>query len=438
MKKISILIPGILLCMNGMAQNSKVTSAKMHLDTYASQRDTTELAAAKQSIDDAAINEKTQDEPKMYLYRGEVYNVLFKIHLDNMVTKLVAAGNKDMNKATSQAYTNIDTTTICIAANSFVKVLQLAPKDYYADEAKEKQNLPTCIVFLENKALRDYNAAKYTSSLALYQKIISIFLVLNPNDTTKTYKENIEMAANSADNAGNTTSALAYYQKMIDMKYDGAVPYHSLSVMYLKQKDSAKAWDYIEKGRAQYPDDLNLIITETNFYITKHDYEKAEGNLTLTINKVQKRPDRNKNKALLASLYTNLGGIYDHKANPKDAQGNDLAKPADYDSLFAKADSNYSRALVITPDNFDVLFATGALFFNRAIPITKQANDLPLSAKEKYDKLMDKAKTYFLEAQPYFERAYKVNPNDQSNANALKEVYASTGQTDKADAMNKK
>jgi tetratricopeptide (TPR) repeat protein len=229
--------------------------------------------------------------------------------------------------------------------------------------------------------------------------------------------------------------ALMYYQKMIDLKYGGAAPYRSLASMYLKQNDSTKAWDYIEKGRTQYPDDLPLIITETNFYIVKHDYVKAESNLTLTINKVQQRADKDKNKALLTSLYTNLGGIYDRKANPKDIQGNDLPKPADYDSLFAKADSNYSRALGITPQSFDVLFAMGALYFNRAIPITKQANDLPLNATEKYNKLMAQAKVYFTQAQPYFEKAYAINPNDVSNANALREVYSSTGQDDKAAAI---
>lgn len=105
---------------------------------------------------------------------------------------------------------------------------------------------------------------------------------------------------------------------------------------------------------------------------------------------------------------------------------------------FAKADSNYNKALAISPDNFDVLFATGALFYNRAVPITKQANDLPLNATDKYNKLMDQAKVYFLQAEPYFERAYKINPNDASNANALMEVYASTGQNDKAEAIKNK
>ena len=422
--------------MQGWAQNSKVTSSIMHINQYISGHDTNEIIEAKEAIDEAAVNDKTKDEPKMYLSRGEVYVIYFGIRLNSIVSKLALSGNKNIDKARNEAYIDIDTNTICIAANSFIKVLELAPKDYYSDEAKEAQNLPTCRVYLENKALREYYASKYSVSFALYKKVLSICKILNITDSI--YKENVEMAANSADEAGDNASALMYYQQLMDLKYGEAAPYRSVAAMYLKQHDSAKAWNYIEKGRALYPDDLSLIITETNFYIVQHNYEKAESNLTLTISKVERRPDKDKNKALLASLYTNLGGIYEHKANPKDAKGNDLTRPADYDSLFAKADSNYSKALAIAPDNFDVLFAAGALYYNRAVPITKQANDLPLNATDKYDKLMAQAKAWFLQAQPYFERAYKINPNDASNVNALTQVYANTGQNDKIEAMKNK
>jgi tetratricopeptide (TPR) repeat protein len=433
MKKISVLLLGIAISLQGWAQNSKVTSAVMHMEAYGSQRDTTELAAAKAAIDEAAVNDKTKDEPKMYLYRGEVYVTCFSVRLNSMESKALTAGAKDVGKVAADAYTNMDTNTICVAVNSFVKVLQLAPKDSYADEAKDKPNLPAAISYLENKALMEYKVGRYTTSLALYQKVLTAFTALNISDST--YSQYVEYCAISAQSAGNNALALTYYQKLIDLKYDKATPYKSVSNIYLKQNDSAKAWDYIEKGRAQYPDDLSLIITETNFYITRHNYEKAEGNLTLTITKVQQRPDKDKNKALLASLYSNLGGIYDHKANPKDASGNDLPKPANYDTLFANADSNYSKALAVNPNDFDVLFARGALYFNRGVPIAKKANDLPYSAKAQYDKLLNEAKGYFLQAQPYFERAHKVNPNDAANTNALMAVYGSTDQTDKAAAL---
>jgi len=440
MKKISVLFIGVAFCLNVQAQNNKVTSAKMHLDEFNTHGDSTELSAAVEAINDAAVNDKTKDEPKMYLYRGEVYLRYFSVRLNALVKKVIlsqpANDMKAISKATGQAYTQIDTNSICIAANSFIKVLQLGSKDYYADEAKEQPNLPTCLIHVQNKALQEYNATRYASALSLYKKAITIFQLLNITDST--YKENIEMAANSASSAGNTAEALVWYQKMMDLKFGGAIPYHSIAIMYLKQKDSAKAWDYNEKGRAMYPDNIELIIFETNFYLIRHDYAKAEGNLMLSINKLEQSPDRDKNKVVLSSLYSNLGNIYDHRANPRDDKGNDLPKPANFEELFAKADSNYAKALEITPDNFDVLYVMGALYFNRAVPITKQANDLPLNATDKYNKLMAQAKECFLKAQPYLEKANKIKPDDAANNNALMQVYANTGQNDKIEALKAK
>lgn len=410
----------------------------MHLESYSSQQDTSELALAKQSIDDAAVNEKTKDEPKTYLYRGEVYMAYFTQHLSDLVSKAIkVSGAKNANQARSDAYSNIDTNTICVAANCFMKVIQMVPNDYYAEEAKQGQNLPTCLIHLENKAPREYSAGRYASALALYQKILQVSALLNKT-TDSAYKQNIEAAALSADAANNTAVALTYYQKLIDLKYGGAMPYRSLMNMYNKQNDSAKVWDYMEKGRAMYPNDLSMIITETNFYLTRHEYDKALNNLTSAIKQVEASPDKNKQHTeLLSSLYQNLGGIYDRKAFPKDAKDNDLPKPADFDSAFAQADTNYGNALAVNPDNFDVLKARGALYFNRAVPIIKQANELPINATDKYNKLMALAKVYFLQAQPYLERAYKIKPGDIENANALKNVYATTDQNDKMKAMQK-
>jgi len=441
MKKPVILLVSIVCCLHAMGQNSNVTSAVLHLNSYREHQDTTELIAAKVSIDAAAANDKTKDEPKMYLYRGEIYLGYYSLRLNKTISKLLPPAStppdrKAHAKATTEAYADMDTNVICIAANSFIRVLQPGIPDYYVQEAKDQSNLPTCLLHLENKALQEYNAQAYSTSLALYQKCILISTLLNVNDSASIV-QNIEMAASSADKAGNGAVALTYYQKMIASKYDGAIPYHVVATMYYKQKDTAKAWEYIEKGRAQYPDDLNLLISETNYYITKHNFEKATGNLTLAINKLEQSPDKEKNKNVLSSLYSNLGNIYDHRANPRDDQGNDLPKPADYEDLFNKADSNYTKALQLTPDNFDVLYVTGALYFNRAVPIAKKADALPLNATDKYNKLMDEAKGYFLKAQPYFEKAYKINPNDASNTSALSEVYGSTGQTDKAAALKK-
>jgi hypothetical protein len=212
MKKTSALLVGIAFCLQAIAQNNKVTSAKMHLTDYMEHRDSNELNAAKESIDEAAVNDKTKDEPKMYLYRGEVYLMYFNIKLGILATKLIPAGSandvKAVAKATAQAYSKIDTNAICIAANSFIKVLQLAPKDYYSEEAKQQQNLPVCLIHVGNKALQEFNEQRYASSLAMYQKAILLCNILSISDTN--YKEDISMAATSAAKAGNTAMALCY------------------------------------------------------------------------------------------------------------------------------------------------------------------------------------------------------------------------------------
>ncbi len=436
MKKSIFLSVSIAFCMNAVAQNNKVTSAKMHMDEFASHQDSTELLAAKQSIDEASLNDKTKDEPKMYLYRGEVYLTLFNVRLSKIVTNLVTGSKLPINKATGQGYEKIDTNYLCVSANSFIKVLQINAKDFYGQEAKEPQNLPTCTVNLENKAFREYNNQHYAVSLALSQKLLTIFSLQNITDST--YMEVLDGAAVSADKIGNTALALTYYQKLMDLKYDGSRPYIAVSAMYMKQKDSAKAWDYIEKGRAAYPNDLQLTISETNFYLTKRQYDKATDNLTLSINKLEQSPDKDKNQALLASLYTNLGGIYDHKANPKDDKGADMPKPADYSDLMAKAENNYKKALDINPNDFDLLYNMGALYFNQGVPILKAANDLPLNATEKYKKMTAQAMDFFNKAQPYFEHAYQIKPSDTDNTNALVQVYTSTNQNDKAEAIRNK
>ncbi len=431
MKKTSVFLIGIACCLQVSAQNNKVTSAKMHLDDFGQHQDTTELADAKAAIDEAAVNDKTKDEPKMYLYRGEIYLDWFSHTLSGIESKALASGVKDKNALTEAGYSKVDTSSICISANSLIKVLQLAPKDYYADEAKKV--LPSCIGQLYNKALQEYKNKHYPIALALYKKLIGINTVLNISDSAN--MEEVKMAGLSADLGGNTAEALTYYQKTIDLKYAGALPYRLIVNIYLKQNDSAKAWDYIEKGRTQYPGDDQLIISETNFYIWHHDFAKAEDNLKLSITKVEAKAT--KDPTQLSSLYLNLGQIYDHRANPRDEKNAELPKPADYDDLFAKAEANYLKALENTPDNFDILFVTGALYYNRGVKLSKEADKIPMNQTDKYNKMMADAKSYYSKAQPYFEKAYKINPDDAQNKAALRQVYASTDQTEKAEALKK-
>jgi len=415
------------------AQENKVVSAKMHLDEYSKDNDTSALSDAKEAIDLAAANDKTKDEPKMWLYRGMVYRALFEHQLSNTVTKLIAKEGKPSTKEgllklTGEAYSALDTGLLSVATFSFVRVIQLAPKDYYADEARG--NLPVCSAHIENKATSDYSRQKYAMALGMFEKAIWLGHAQGAKDTSEFISQNIQNAAITSDKLQNYAKAAMYYQQMIDLKIGGSQPYLSLIALYNSHKDTVKSLDILKKARTAYPGDVNLLIAETNYYLQSHNNDKAIDNLQKAIAKLE-GDNKPENKALLSNLYFVLGNTYDRLANPKNDSGRMLDKPSNYDDLFTKAETYYTKAVTLTPDNFDEIFDLGALYNNRATYINRQANELPVEQTDKFNKLQAEASDYFKKAQPWLEKAHSINKTDQGCINALLQIYASTGQTDK-------
>lgn len=444
MKKIlflSLLAAGII---TANAQENKVVSAKMHLDEYMQDpNDSSALRDAKDAIDLAAANDKTKDEPKMWLYRGNVYRVMFDRSFSMVKNKLLAKlGGKptpqDISKANGQAYTSIDTTAICVATNSYLRVIQLEPTKAYADEAR--QWIPECQAHIENQAQSYYYVPNYPVALGLYKKALAMGVTLGIKDTADYMVRNVQNCAVTADKVHDNATAIYYYQKLIDLQKMGAKntgksqPYTAMLAIYNNMKDTAKAMDMLKKGRAAYPDDVNLLIAETNYYLTSGQTDKAVSNLQEAINKLVMINDP-KNSGLLANLYFVLGNAYDRMANPKDANDKPLPKPANFDDLFNKAEDNYKKAVALTPDNFDQEYDLGALYNNRASALNKEANDVPPEKTDLYNKLLAQANSYLKLAQPPLEKAHTINPTDQATVHALLQIYASTGQTDKIQAL---
>jgi tetratricopeptide (TPR) repeat protein len=436
MKKKAVFIMTVLavgFISTAYAQENKVVSAKMHLDEYTKDNDTSALSDAKDAIDLAVANEKTKDEPKMWLYRGMVYRAVFEHTLNNCVSKLMIKEGKPTTregllKLTGEAYASLDTTALSIAAFSFARVIALVPKDYYADEARGM--LPVCSAHIENKATSDYSRQQYPTALAMFEKAIWLGHVEGAKDTSDFISQNIQNASITADKLKNYPKALMYYQEMIDLKIGGSQPYLAAIAIYNNNKDSAKSLDLLKKARAAFPGDVNLLISETNYYLQSHNNDKAIDNLQKAISKLEgdNKPD---NKSLLSNLYFVLGNTYDRLANPKNDSGRSLPKPANYEDLFTKAETNYTKAINLTPENFDEIFDLGALYNNRATAINRQANELPVEQTDKFNKLQAEAADYFKKSQPWLEKAHGINKTDQGCINALLQIYASTGQTDK-------
>jgi hypothetical protein len=457
MKKSILLFTfmGIIPLVN--AQKTKVTTASMDLDQYRTSKDTTDLSAAKAAIDLAAGNEKTMDDPKMYLKRGEIYNEYSRYKINGLTSKYLAANPKDANGALENAYEKVDTSYVCVAANSLLKVLQLVPaKDEFAKEALDPANMQLCLILVENKATAEKTAKRPAVALALYEKAQLIYKAQD-SLSTKSYTNNLLSSAETALQANNKPKAIIYFNMLIDKKAGKTRPYYELYELYNAQNDNAKATDILTKGRAAYPDDVNLIITQTNYYLHNHENDKAINSLKLAIDNLEKGPDKDKQKSLLSNLHFVLGNTYDRMANPKDSAGKELERPANYDEYYKDAETNYLQAIDLAPQPkvtlsantdydskpditsdekaayqlFGELKDLGALYHNRASRLINEANELPTSAQAKYDALAKEAKDYYLKGQPYLENANKIMPGDQGVTDALNQIYGHTGQDDK-------
>lgn len=416
MKKLLIVLIAAMP-VAGFAQTAKVTTAWKNLEDYNRSKDPSSLVKAKDAIDLAVAHEDTKNDAKAWKYRGQVYQLMYENTLAMETEK-----NKDItdaNKKTMMAYQLTPTNDLDVAQEAWRKVLELDKKNIYTAEAKNSLN--RCAIHYQNKGIALYNAKSFAEAVPVFENAFNVNKSLGIVDTS-----NAINVALCAERSKDYPKAKTYYQMLIDLKQGGGSTYSSLSNIYMAAGDTAGSIDIIKKGRAAYPNDVNLLITETNYYLKQDKKEEALNNLKLAI---QKKPND-------PNLYLVLGNIYDNLANPKDAAGKDLAKPANYEELLGNAESNYKKAIEIKADYFDALYNLGALYNNHGVAISKAADAIKDMAK--YNAENKRATDEYNKALPYLEKAHEMNPTDRPTMYALKQIYARLNQPDKVKIMNDK
>jgi len=439
MKKLSLALALIGASTLVNAQNSAVTSAYAHLEDFRKDKDTADLAQAKTYIDQATTNEKTANEAKTFLYRGEIYQEIFENAVNSVQTKILKADPKTpLRDAKNTAYAKADTTALGVAAYSYVKVIQIDPKGDYADDAKA--GLIAIGNSMINKAVADDINKNYASSFVFFERVHVGQKARGGADTGALYKQILQYTAQTAELSKNYPKAIMYYKEMAGIKggsysYND-VPYTTLYRLYLIQNDTNNALAIAEQGHQMFPDNINLLNLETNGYLWRNQNDKAVANLQSTIDKLNGKAKRTPDDDTLEShLYAIMANVYDQQANPRDAKNNLLPEPANYLDLFQKADTNYRLSIKYNKNFYDAYFSIGAMYNNRVFFIYKEMNDITdKNPRANTKKQEDEAKALLLKAQPYFETAYKMKPDQQTKV-ALLKLYENTGQEDKAKAM---
>ena len=378
-----------------LAQSHNITSAAILLQQYNSEKDISvqalKIKEAKDFIDQAFVNESTSNDPKMWNYRAPIY---LQIALKEP---------------------SLDEDAILKATEAHIKSLQKDEKGRvivrkWTTEEDILAGLIQCGYKLFNLAIDKYNAKDYTGALKYYNAIFDIIpldaedQLKRGNITKETILYNSFFASSKMKDNATSKKLL---QQLIDINFNEPAIYIHMSNVFLEDKNTDKALEYLKLGRDMFEGDQSLINTEINLYIQL-------GRTSELIEKLGEAIALDSENDL---LYFNRGTIYDQEGD------------------FVNAEKDYKASLAINPDAFGTNYNLGALYFNAGVAINNKANDT--SNNKQFEKLKKESESSFAKALPFLEAAYELNGEDKNTLLSLKQLYYLSGDYKKSEEMKK-
>ena len=364
MKRLGLMITMVAFSATAMAQGAKVTSATSNIK-YG------QLDKAKDAIEEAILHEKTKDQAKTWMVRGDVYKAIAE-------TK-----NPDMKALCA--------TPTRVALDSYKKAISLDAKGSLRKQINTQLSLMSFTV--QNAAYEFSDKKDLVNALDCFEQSLSIDSLTTPGKIDSVFLYNAGLIA---DQVKNIEKARYYYNRCIDIRYYGSQVFGLLALTYKNQGDTATYMATLERGMKVYPEDCQpLLIEITNHYITNNQADLALEYLDKAIN-----GEPNK-----AEFHQAKGALLDQLGKPDEAK------------------VSYEKAIEINPDFFDPWLNLGVQVYNKAVEMAKAANDIPANKPKEYDAAIAAAFDQMNKAIPYFEKAHSVKPDDAYTMQALKECY---------------
>ena len=335
------------------------------------------LQEAVKFIELAATNSSTSNDVKMHNYRGEIY---FEIY-------------------SNDEFKSLDEMAILKCANSWEIVYKhpKAKKWFSADELSAK--ITKAGVGLFNSGIAFYNIKNFSASKNMFIKIFDLLPLAKDNlERSNVTQESLWLNLFYVAYAEkNNSDSKSYLNKLIDNNYQDPQIYSYMSNILLEEGDKEGALTIIKKGRSFFDTDVNLIISELNYYLAQEDFVKAKQLLSIA---VEEDPNNHQLFYALGSSYANLNN-------------------------FEEAEKAYQEAIIIKPDFYDALYNLGVMYYNKAGEQIKAANEI--KDFKKYDNAKKLAEQTMLKGLPYIEQCYKIQPDDKNILIILKEIYYRNG-----------
>ena len=192
----------------------------------------------------------------------------------------------------------------------------------------------------------------------------------------------------------NSEIAIKNLKRAKDTPYRQHDVYQYLCYEYQQIQDSVNLEKTLEEGLKVFPDSSYYLLNLIGLYIGSNRNDQAIQYLNTAI----ARDPRN------ADLYSAMGSVYE--SGFKDTKN---------------AEANYLKAIELTPDNPAALSNIGRIYYNQGVNKLGEANLIADAAR--YNQEKNVAKDLFRKALPYFEKAYKISPEERDYMVALRSIY---------------
>ena len=266
---------------------------------------------------------------------------------------------------------------------------------------------PNDTVYLFYAASTAVNAKQYDRSLMMYEELRSLgYTGIEKNYLATNKETQVEEAFGNMmlrDLSVKAKSHINPKDETTKSKFPEIIK--NIALIYVQNGDNEKALQAMAVARAEAPEDLNLLLTEANVYYSMGNTVKFKELLEVAI---QKDPNN-------SELQYNLGVI--------SAETDDLESSKKY----------YQRAIELKPDYTNAYINLAALILGQEESVLEEMNKLGSSAADdrKYDELKAKRNQLYLDAIPYLESAFGIDPSNYQAAKTLANIYSAVGNTDK-------
>jgi tetratricopeptide (TPR) repeat protein len=366
MKRIVWFLLFAFVAVAGYAQPLKLLSAWNYMKP-----DYNELDKAKEALDEAVVHKSTIDKAITWYYRAKCYHRIYQstdknikgLHPDPLSESYISYLRvKELDTKKRRRYRDTDLQVKIIATEFF---------NQGADRFKAKQYA---------KALTDFEMVLEITRSSVFDQV----------DTTAFF-----YAALAADQAGMYDKALNYYKKALQYKTQGSDIYHYMANLHKTRGDTVAAIKSYQTGIEAFPkDNTYLYIQLINYYLAQEDYELAAKYIEPA---VEKDPDN-------AGLWNVYGSTFE-------------------DIDLEKAIFGYKRALDLDSTRFDIFYNLGTIYFNQGVDANDRANELPIYEEDAYSEAIQERDTFFKQALPYYEKAFKLDNTVPTLVLALREIY---------------